>query len=140
MVAQGLNQLLKFTVARARPYTIGASPELLAQGHGIADSDLSFFSGHAGFNFALISSAATIATLRGYRHAWVIWAVGIPLSLATSVLRIAADKHWTSDVLIGIAIGSAAGILMPTFLHRRVGPVSLQLTPMANGMGVTGKF
>lgn len=140
MTAQGLNQVLKFTVARSRPYTIDASPELLAQGHSVADSSLSFFSGHAGFTFSLVCSAGTIAGLRGYRNAWVIWAVGLPLAAATSVLRIAADKHWTSDVLIGVAIGTASGILMPTLFHGRVGPVDAQVTPMPNGLAVAGRF
>jgi membrane-associated phospholipid phosphatase len=140
MAILGVNQVVKFSVGRARPYTVGASAELLATGHDLADNNLSFFSGHSTFTFALASSAATIAGLRGYRHAWVLWAVGLPLAATTAILRLAADKHWMSDVLLGSALGVAAGVLLPTLLHRRIGPVQARVSPMANGLAVTGTF
>ena len=138
--AQGLNQAVKFSVGRARPYTIDASQELLAEGHDVADNNLSFFSGHSTLTFALVSSAATVAGLRGYRQAWLLWAVGLPLAATTAILRLAADKHWTTDILLGSAIGVATGMLLPTLLHGRVGPVSARLTPLANGVALTGRF
>ena len=136
----GVNQAVKFAVGRARPYTIGASTELLAEGHDLADNNLSFFSGHSTFTFALAASAATVAGLRGYRHAWLLWVVGMPMAAATAILRLAADKHWTTDILLGSALGTAAGILMPTLLHGRIGPVTARVTPLANGLAVTGRF
>lgn len=138
--ALGVNQAVKFLVGRARPYTINATPELLAEGHDPADNNLSFFSGHATFTFALAASAATIASLRGYRNAWVFWAVGLPLAATTAILRLAADKHWTTDILLGTAIGTATGILMPTLLHGRIGPITARVTPLANGLAVSGRF
>ncbi len=138
--ALAVNQFVKFAVGRGRPYTVGASDELLAEGHDLADNNLSFFSGHATFAFALVSSAATVATLRGYRLAWLMWVVGLPLAATTSILRLAADKHWTTDILLGSAFGLAVGILMPTFLHTRVGPVEASLAPMPNGLAVSGRF
>ncbi len=134
------NQVVKFAVGRGRPYTVGASPELLAAGHDLADNDLSFFSGHSNFAFALVASTATIAGLRGYQYAWVVWAVGLPIAATTAVLRLAGDKHWASDVLVGSAIGLATGILMPTFLHGRVGPVTARVTPTGNGVALSGQF
>ena len=138
--AQGLNQVVKFAVGRGRPYTVGATPEMLAEGHDIADNNLSFFSGHATLTFALVSSAATVATLRGYRSAWLLWLVGLPMATATSLLRLAADKHWASDVLVGSVIGCATGLLMPTLLHWRVGPITARVTPVANGLAISGRF
>lgn len=140
LVAQGINQSIKFAAARGRPYTVGASPELLAQAKDVNDHNLSFFSGHSSFVFALVAGAANVAELRGYRHSWLIWAVGLPLAAATAVLRVAADKHWTSDVLLGTAVGMATGVLVPRLLHSRLGPVNLRLTPMGNGLGVAGQF
>jgi membrane-associated phospholipid phosphatase len=135
-----LNQAVKFAVGRARPYTIGASEELLAEGHDLADNNLSFFSGHSTFTFAMVSSAATLAGLRGYRQAWLLWAVGLPMAATTAILRLAADKHWASDILIGAAIGTTVGILMPTLLHGRLGPISARVTPLSNGLAVSGAF
>lgn len=133
--ALGLNQAVKFAVGRGRPYTVGASPELLAGGHDLADNNLSFFSGHSTFSFGVVASAATVASLRGYRHAWLLWLVGAPLATTTAVLRLAGDKHWASDVLVGSALGLATGILMPTLLHGRVA-----VAPMGNGISVSGRF
>ncbi len=138
--ALAVNQTVKFLAGRARPYTIGAPPELLESGRDPPDNNLSFFSGHTTLAFALTSSAATIASLRGYRHAWVLWAVGLPLATATGILRLAADKHWASDVLVGAAVGTVFGVLMPTLLHGRVGPIEAQVAPMPNGISVSGRF
>lgn len=138
--ALGLNQAVKFAVGRGRPYTVGASEELLAQGDDLADNNLSFFSGHATFTFALTASTATIAALRNYRSAWVIWLVGLPMAATTAILRLAADKHWASDILLGTAIGTATGILIPTLLHGRIGPISARVTPLSNGLAVSGSF
>lgn len=138
--ALALNQAVKFAVARARPYSIGATPQMIALGGDIADNNLSFFSGHSTFAFALASSAATIAYLRGYRLWWLAWLVGVPLATATAVLRLAADKHWASDVLIGSSIGMIFGMVLPTFLHGRVGPVEARVVPSGSGLAVTGRF
>lgn len=140
LTSQVINQTVKFAVGRGRPYTVDAPPELLAEGRDPTDDNMSFFSGHASFTFALASAAATVAGLRGYRNAWVVWAVGMPLAAATAILRLAADKHWTSDILVGAAIGTGVGILMPTLLHGRVGPVTARVTPTANGLALSGRF
>lgn len=140
MSAMAINQLVKFTVGRGRPYTVGATEEITAGGHDIADNQLSFFSGHSTFTFALVCATATIADLRGYRHAWTIWAVGLPLAASTAILRLGADKHWTTDVLIGSAVGTLAGVLMPRFLHGRVGTVTAKVAPVGSGLGLVGQF
>lgn len=134
------NQAVKFAVARARPYTIGASADLLSMGGDVADNNLSFFSGHSSLAFGLVSSAATIAYLRGYRLWWLAWVVGIPLATTTAVMRLAADKHWASDVIIGSSIGMIFGMVLPTFLHGRVGPVEARVVPSGSGLAVTGRF
>jgi membrane-associated phospholipid phosphatase len=135
-----VNQVVKFSVGRARPYTEGATPELTAQAKELADNNLSFFSGHSNFAFTLVASAATIAHLRGYRWAWLLWAVGLPAATGTAVLRMAADKHWATDVLVGSAMGLATGILMPTLLHGRAGPLRTHLSFAGNGLSLSGSF
>ena len=138
--AMAVNQLVKFSVGRARPYALGASAEVVAQGHDIADNNMSFFSGHSTLAFALVASTATIAELRGYRNAWLVWVVGLPLAASTAVLRLAADKHWATDVLVGSALGTLAGALMPRLLHARVGPIHARIAPVGTGLGLVGHF
>ena len=36
---------------------------------------------------------------------------------ATGVLRMGADKHYASDVVVGAALGVTVGYLLPTTLH-----------------------
>ncbi len=64
------------------------------------------------------ASGTPRASLRGYRGAPYVWALGVPLALLSGYLRIAADRHYTSDVLLGAALGSLFGGLVPWLLHR----------------------
>ncbi|HEX5659725.1 MAG TPA: phosphatase PAP2 family protein [Polyangiales bacterium] len=111
-----ITQLLKYTVARERPFlrTQRDSGELVTHG---PDDNLSFFSGHTSITFALAVGAGSIASFREYKHAPWIWALGMPLAALSGYLRIAADRHYFTDVLTGALVGSAVGVLIP-WLHR----------------------
>lgn len=137
--AQVMNQTVKFLVGRGRPYTVDAPPELLATARDPADHNLSFFSGHTTFTVGLAVSAGTIGLLRGYKLAWLTWAVAVPAALTTATLRMAADKHWMSDILVGAAVGSAFAVALPILFHgREENPLSLRLSPTPNGFAVSG--
>jgi membrane-associated phospholipid phosphatase len=116
-IAQDLNQLVKFTVARERPFVHYADP---ARPHE-ADDDVSFYSGHTTFAFALASSAGMVSTLRGYRSAPWVWGVGMSMAATAGWLRMGGDMHWFSDVLVGAAVGTAVGAGLPWLLHRDEG-------------------
>ena len=45
------------------------------------------------------------------------WAAGLPLAALTGYLRIAADRHYLSDVLVGAGAGTLFGTLVPRLLH-----------------------
>ncbi len=139
-VAMVLTQITKFSVGRARPYTVGGSS--LNPVPGATDDFVSFFSGHSSFAFAVVSSAATVMQLRNMPHAWLAWAVGLPLATATALLRLSADKHWASDVLVGTAIGLSCGLLIPRIFHPRKSRdgVSLSIAPSGSGAMVYGTF
>lgn len=117
VLTAGLTQLTKYTVARERPFlrTQREHGEPATHGH---DDNLSFFSGHTSITFALAVGAGAIASQRGYPQARWIWALGVPLAAFTGYLRIAADRHYVTDVLAGALVGTAVGLLIP-WLHRR---------------------
>ncbi len=139
--ALAVSQTVKFLAGRARPYSVDASVELLSEGRDPADANLSFFSGHTTFSVGLAVSAGVIATLRGHRFAWLTWAVGLPLALTTATLRLAADKHWLSDVLVGTVVGAAFSVAIPLLFHGRTGdPITLRLGAMPNGLLVSGEL
>ncbi len=139
--ALALNQVVKFSVGRARPFTVDAPPGLLAQAVAPSDANLSFFSGHTTLAFGVVASLSTIASMRGHKAAPLMWVLGTPVALVTSLLRIGADKHWASDVLLGALVGTAFGIGVPLLFHAPVDQrVSLRLVPFGQGAMLTGTF
>ncbi len=112
-VALLANQIVKFIVLRDRPYTrqpgfAGDKP----------DQRLSFYSGHTTTAFALAVSAATLYDMKGGDHRGVVWAVSLALASSVGYLRIAADKHYLTDVFVGAVVGAVAGFFLPRLLHR----------------------
>jgi len=115
-LAVALDDIVKLLVARQRPYVHFAdSPEPAARD---ADANLSFYSGHTNLAFAVAVASGTVASMRGYRLAPVVWATSLPLAAVTGYLRVAADKHYFTDVLTGALVGAAAGFLVPFVFHR----------------------
>lgn len=133
-VALLATQVAKLAAARLRPYA-WSDP---AGEHG-PDSRRSFWSGHTSSTFAFAASAGTVARLRGYRSWPWIMGLGLAGAAATGWLRIAADRHWATDVLVGAAVGTAAGLGLPAWLHgRRDGGASAQVS--AFPLGISGTF
>jgi membrane-associated phospholipid phosphatase len=118
-LAVDLNQLIKFTVARRRPFVFAKNQDVLVDRPKESDDNMSFYSGHTNLAFALVASTGTVATLRGYRAAPWVWGMGLPLAAASGYFRIAADRHYLTDVLTGALLGSAVGVLVPWLFHGR---------------------
>jgi membrane-associated phospholipid phosphatase len=125
VLAADLNQITKFLVGRERPRVHYGKP--------VGNDDyVSFYSGHTSFTFALAVSSGTIASLRGYKLAPVVWAGGLSLAATTGYLRIAADQHYFADVMTGAIIGSAIGFVMP-WVHRHTSEPAGATTARAVG-------
>jgi membrane-associated phospholipid phosphatase len=114
-VAQGA----KFGFARERP-DVHARSAADREAHASTSDNLSFFSGHASLAFSLATSAGTVASMRGHRLAPLMWIAGLSFATTGAYLRIAADRHYATDVLTGAAVGSAIGFSVPYFAHRPV--------------------
>jgi membrane-associated phospholipid phosphatase len=117
VVAANVTQLVKMLAGRERPFVHMLNGAEKTATPPPADNNLSFFSGHAAETFALATAAGTVSTMRGYRLSPVVWASGLSLAAATCYLRIAADRHWTTDVLVGAVIGAGIGVALPFFFH-----------------------
>jgi membrane-associated phospholipid phosphatase len=136
LLAMDLNQAVKYTAGRMRPYVRFGDQAVLANNPDPHDGLLSFFSGHTTWAFSLATASGTLASMRGYRWAPWVWAQGLAIGVASGYLRIAADRHYFTDVLAGALIGSAVGVAVP-LLHRpgrtiAIGPVA------GPGIGVVG--
>ncbi len=118
MLAADATQLIKFATGRARPYLHPPIPPE-APTLSPADNNTSFPSGHTTIAFSVVTASAEIAALRGYDQAAWIWRAGMPLATLTAYLRVAADRHYLTDVLMGAGVGSAVGFAVPYLGHRR---------------------
>lgn len=117
-VATLLNEGAKFAFGRERPFVRALAENEKANTPIPSDNNLSFYSGHTNLTFSLAVASGTVASMRGYRLAPLIWASGLTVGAVTGYLRIAADKHYFTDVVTGAAMGSAAGFLVPYLFHR----------------------
>ncbi len=141
-IAMDVNQAVKFSVGRQRPFVHYGN--FGADRQPDPDDNLSFYSGHTTFTFAVAAAAGTVSDLRGYRSAPWVWGVGMTLATATGWLRIAGDKHYFTDVLVGAATGIAAGVAIPRLMHPREEPGSAgttaTMTMTAIPLGIAGVF
>jgi hypothetical protein len=92
-----LNQIVKYTVARDRPYGHYKTP---LSPSPTADARLSFYSGHTSLTFTLAAAAGTVAHLRGYRLAPLTWIPGATIAALTGYLRIGDVLHYLTEVLV----------------------------------------
>lgn len=142
-LSSALNQIVKFSVGRERPFVADTPASEKRLTSSPADNDLSFYSGHSNLAFALAVSAGTIAHLRGYSGEPYVWAVGLPLAGFVAYSRIAAKKHYLTDVLIGSAAGAAIGFAVPYFLHRARpagSKAGVAVSPLSNGVSFAFVF
>lgn len=128
VVTLWITRAIKLGVGRQRPYAhYGLSLD--------EEDNLSFPSGHTSRVFAVGMSAAWIAHVRGYRSETALWVTTGAIGLATGYLRIAADKHYFTDVLAGAALGSAVGLTVPWLMKRDV-----EVVPTGRGIALAGAW
>jgi membrane-associated phospholipid phosphatase len=111
MVAGWITRGIKIKVARKRPYAYFTNKRG-------SDDNVSFLSGHASRAFATATAAGVIAHVRGYSAEPYIWVGGMTIAATTAYLRIAADRHYLTDVLVGSALGVAVGLTVPLLMRR----------------------
>lgn len=143
VVAANVTQATKLVVTRERPFVAALLPEEKGATAQPSDNNLSFFSGHTSVAVSSVVSASTIAFMRGYGVAPWILGAGLPLALGAGYFRVAADRHYVTDVLVGAAVGGAAGALVPWVFHRplgrdgALGEVRASVVPARGGASLT---
>lgn len=131
---QLVTQAVKITAARERPYVNYGTDT----GERLQEKNLSFFSGHSSLTFSLAVGAGIIAERRGYRLAPVIWASGLAIAATTGYLRMAADRHYATDVLAGAAAGALGAALIPRLTGSL--PPRATIVPQPGGLALVGRF
>ena len=119
----GVTYIAKGLVGRARPYVYNASftPEERYAMAGPDDASVhqSFFSGHTSSAFA---AAALLSTMYADMYgssatSKIVWGSSLSLAAVTGYARVKGGMHFPSDVIVGAAVGTAIGYLVPA-LHR----------------------
>jgi membrane-associated phospholipid phosphatase len=123
LLVGGTTYVVKGLAGRERPYVHNSSLSAderfaLAQSAG-DDVFRSFFSGHASAAFTLAALMSTVFTdLHGRSAASdALWGASMSVAALTAFARVKAGQHYPSDVLVGAAVGTAIGTLVPA-LHR----------------------
>ncbi|MFT7579943.1 MAG: membrane-associated phospholipid phosphatase [Myxococcota bacterium] len=144
-----VSALFVSTIGRGRPMNDRCldDPDYSSLCHGV-EANRSFASGHASFAFTgagLTCAFHSEMELYGDGPWGTVACIGtLATATTTGVLRMVADRHWISDVLVGGGIGFAAGYLLPKLLHfdyNDDGP-NVVMTPWSNGdalgLGLSG--
>lgn len=139
-LAQVLNQGVKFVVGRERPYWHFGDAASRAADEKPEDAIMSFYSGHATFAFSLATAGITVTTLRGYKNRWILMAVALPLAFTVPYFRMAADKHYLTDVTVGALSGVLFGMAVPMLHGRTRDGAQIALVPAPNGAALVGIF
>jgi membrane-associated phospholipid phosphatase len=139
-LAADLNVLVKLAAGRERPFVHHLPADERPDTEVPHENNLSFYSGHTSFAFSVAVASGTVASLRGYRHAWLVWAAGLAVASSVGYLRIAADKHYATDVLTGAAVGAAVGVAVPTWLAGRRAHIAASATREGAIAGLRVRF
>jgi membrane-associated phospholipid phosphatase len=149
VVSSLVNQVVKFSVGRERPFVHVLPEDQKGLTEHPNDNNLSFYSGHTAMAFSLVTAAGTVSELRGYKNRWLIWAVGLPVATSVGLMRMGADKHYFTDVLTGALAGSVFGVGLPLLLHgrqqqqtqpQRATDVSMRVSGGLGGVMISGRF
>ncbi len=131
--------IAKGHASRLRPYAYNKDVNLSEKQS--PEIRRSFFSGHAAVAFASTVFAATVYDDYFPDSKWskYIWAGAITASSVVANLRVAAGKHFVTDVIAGAAVGSLAGYLIP-YIHKQNGDLSIFPIYNINGASVSMNY
>jgi len=127
-IESGLNLLVRSHEYWARPYMYGkegGSSRNGAQAYG------SFYSGHASAAFAtaVFTGIWFSETYPGSQWIPWVWAGSLSAATAVAVLRVAAGKHFPTDVIAGAAAGATVSFTVLKLHESEKNSVSLAGSP-----------
>ncbi len=152
-VTTGVHGLVAALANRERPYGRTCGSELDADGLDCRRNDRyrSFFSGHSSVSFAAASLICIhhqeLELYGGGAADALACGAGYAAATATATLRVVGDMHYLSDVMVGAAWGTVAGLGLPWVFHYRVkdggsreSARQLHLVPYPGGVSLGGTF
>lgn len=128
-----LTEITKGMVKRIRPYAYRTDPAVNPTLS--ADARKSFFSGHTSTAFAGAVFFAKVFSDYYADSRWkpAVWAGSLTLASSVAYARVAAGKHFPSDVIAAAIVGSAVGYWVPQLHKTRMKTVP-SFSPFAPAM------
>jgi membrane-associated phospholipid phosphatase len=119
-VASAISAVLKGFVGRARPSVTPGEPWYWKiYFHGWTDAPYySMPSGHTTATVAFAAAAGVVCARWALHERVAVIIATFSAALLVAFARMYANQHWLSDVVVGIALGSATGYLL-TRWHER---------------------
>lgn len=123
VIGQVVSSVLKVSLGRARPYTSAdTNPRSFAFGRGLRGSDWeSFPSGHSTSAFAAAAAVSQETAEWWPRTRWIFGPILYGGAALVGMSRMYEDRHWASDVIMGAAVGTFAGLKTVRFNHTHEG-------------------
>jgi len=122
LIGSATGYLLKGTIGRARPY-VHPRPDpndyQLWRGFQGSGDYQSFPSGHTIAAFAAAATVTSETRRLASDYTWVVGPVLYGGAALTGLSRMYNNRHWASDVVVGAAIGTFAGLKVVRFHHSR---------------------
>lgn len=117
-VGMAMVSVMKGAFGRARPYVEPRDPNNYQLGRGWKDNRYrSFPSGHSLAGFAAAAAVTAEASRWWPEYGWLVGTVMYGGATGIAVSRMYHNRHWASDVLMGAAIGTFAGLKVVRYHH-----------------------
>jgi membrane-associated phospholipid phosphatase len=149
LAAQAFDNMLYFgaIIAVRRPRPLAYNPGLDSVARSGVGMTKSFFSGHVSFGATGTFFAVKVFTdykgIKGMKRILLYTAAAIP-PLVTGYYRVAAGRHFKTDVITGLIAGGTSGILIPELFKHRNKDRALTFAPLyvpeGGGMTMTVKL
>ncbi|MBN2716505.1 MAG: phosphatase PAP2 family protein [Deltaproteobacteria bacterium] len=141
-ITVGLTNIVKGAVRRDRPFLYNTRLSVDQRATEI-DPRTSFFSAHSSIAFCSATFFSTVFFRLHPQSRWrfAILSGTLTLAGATAMLRYTAGKHFPTDILTGVAVGTLTGFIIPAAHHSRSRAFAVYpLNGSVKGIGATISF
>jgi membrane-associated phospholipid phosphatase len=137
-LAYSIDSALKSTIMRYRPYAYSTTT---SADFSVADIASSFPSANTSlaFSAAVFSGYVFDALYPDSSMKALVWASGLGVATAVSVLLVAGGDHFISDAVAGAAIGAASGFLVP-FFHEHLHAIKTRSSDAVSSIEIEPSF
>jgi len=135
-VNTALTFITQSTSSRVRPFIY--NNDIPIEERTVREARRSFYSGHVSHVASLSFFTASVLSdlYPESKYKWLWWSGAVTIPAITAYLRYEAGRHFPTDVMVGYAVGSALGYLIPKLHKINNEDLSLSMIPSADGLSL----